>query len=346
MKPGRLLAWSLAACLALLVRPAEARGQAREPVRLLYSRDAASSDACPSAEALQADVSVRLGFSPFSANDGARAAIEVEVLRSRATWQADVSMRGADGSLRGSRHVESGAADCRSLASATALAIALMIEPALLTRAPEVLTLEPTPAPVPPALPAPHHDDVSPDHAPATSPRAVEAAKGALASGVSLGLGLLPRPALGFSLRGELVLRGPLLIALEARYFAEQRWSRAGAESAFGMTLGSVGPCYRLPLAAGFSVAGCASLLVGALSLSVSSPEPLGAGARAWLGAEAALRVAYGAGALRLELSAAGFSHWGRRDYVVQRLVPSRTELLFAEPGVGLLSSAVVGVAF
>ncbi|RYZ02439.1 MAG: hypothetical protein EOO73_31990, partial [Myxococcales bacterium] len=129
--------------VALQLAATSAHAQNNEPVRLVWSSDAAATQACASADAVRADVSSRLGRSPFTETNPRASSLEVAVSRSRSAWTAQLVLRAGDGALRGSRRVESRAADCRSLASATALAIALMIDPELLLREPPT---EPPPA--------------------------------------------------------------------------------------------------------------------------------------------------------------------------------------------------------
>lgn len=308
-------------------------------MHLSWVRDAEAAEACPDASQVQADVASRLGFSPFTAGGGSSASIEVLVTHSKTLWQAAAVMRGADGALRGSRHVESAAPDCHSLAAAAALAIALMIDPEA--------GIRPTPSPGAPQ-PAPAAEPVAPTQ-PMARPRAPaqrHGARGALAIGAAVAGGVLPKPAFGPVLRGELELRNRLSVVVAAQFLPEQRLTRAGADAWLGLSLGSVGPCYRVELGEHWAVASCASFLLGSLSLSIASPEAVQAGPRAWLGVACGLRLSVRAGALELTLGGDALAHLVRHNYTVSRQQPLRTESLFAEPGAGVLGSLATGVRF
>ena len=65
-------------------------------------------------------------------------------------FQVTIAMRGGDGKLLGNRALTSSPGDCRSIATAAALTIAILIDPDALARAPA-----PKPPPAPPPSPAP-----------------------------------------------------------------------------------------------------------------------------------------------------------------------------------------------
>lgn len=336
-----------AACLLLSSGQALAQGAAsvntaasRAPrVHLSWVRDAEAAEACPDALHVQADVVRRLGFSPFVSGDASSASIEVLVTHSRTLWQAAAVMRGADGTLRGNRRVESAAADCHSLAAAAALAIALMIDPEAAIR-PTPLSPAPQPKPLPePASP-------TPPVAPPPPPAPLRGPRGALAVGALVAGGVLPRAAVGPLLRGELELGKRWSVVVSAQFLPEQRLTRAGAEAWLGLALGGAGPCYRVELGERWAVASCASLLLGSLSLSIASPEDVEAGPRAWWGLACGLRLSMRAGAFELALGADALAHLARRNYTVSRQQPLRTESLFTEPGAGVLGSLTTGVRF
>lgn len=339
---ARHVAVALVLGSTLCARVASAQGEQVLPVRLVWTRDDAAQ-ACPSAEATEADVTQRLGFSPFASKGPAARVIEVVVSGRRGVWEADVTVREADGSVRGSRHVESRAADCQPLASAAALAIALMIDPELLARAsdnprPSAPARREPPQEAPPSSPAPPPEPVRPAEK--------SARRGALAAGVALSFSMLPRVAMGPTLRGELELPVRLVVAVEAYYFTPQRLEAAGALGSLGMTALGAGVCYRAPLVPRLDLAACASALVGALTLAVQSPDPLSVDSRPWVGWSSGLRLAYGAGPVTAEIAGGLVAHLFRRDFVVARQAPERTESFFEEPRFGALSSLTLGARF
>ena len=279
---------------------------------------------------------VRDADSPFVAGDRGSASIEVLVTRNRSVWQAVVVMRGADGSLRGNRRVDSAAPECQSLAAAAGLAIALMIDPEVIIR--------PTPVKAPPKAVVAEKAPPAPAAAPPAPAR--RGPHGSLALGVQGALGVLPSAALGPLLRGELQLHQGLGLVVSAQFFPEQRLVSAGAEAWFGLSLASVGPCYRVELGEHWAVASCGSFQVGSLHLGVASPEVVDAGPRPWLGLSCGLRVSLRAGAFELTLGGDALAHLARHNYTVSRQNPVRTESLFTEPAAGALGSLAAGVRF
>ncbi|HEX2876224.1 MAG TPA: hypothetical protein VHP33_33460 [Polyangiaceae bacterium] len=303
-------------------------------VHLSWVRDAAAAEACPDVAQMQHDVAGRLGYSPFVSGDRDSASIEVLVTRSKSAWQAVVVMRGADGALRGNRRVDSAAPECGSLAAAAGLAIALMIDPEVIIRPPPVKTA-PKPAPA-------EKEPLRPVAAPAPRP----GPRGALALGAQGALGVLPSPTLGPLLRGELELRRGVALVVAAQFFPEQNVVHAGAEAWLGLSLASVGPCYRIELGKHWAVASCGSFLAGSLHLGVASPEVVDAGPRPWFALSCGLRVSLRAGTFELTLGGDGLAHLARHNYSVSRQNPPRSESLFTEPAAGALGSLATGVRF
>jgi hypothetical protein len=305
-------------------------------VHLSWVRDAEAAEACPDVAQMQDDVAGRLGYSPFVSGDRDSASIEALVTRSKSVWQAVVVMRGADGALRGNRRVESAAPECGSLAAAAGLAIALMIDPEVIIR-PTPVKAAPKPAPV---EKEPSPPVVAPPPAPRRGPR------GALALGAQGALGVLPSTTLGPLLRGELELHKGLAVVVAAQFFPEQRVLRGGADAWLGLSLGSVGPCYRIELGEHWAVASCGSFLAGSLHLGVASPEVVDAGPRPWFGLSCGLRVSLRSGAFELTLGGDALAHLARHNYTVSRQNPQLRESLFTEPAAAALGSLATGVRF
>lgn len=108
--------------------------------RLDYTRETA---ACPDQPALQRAVAERLGRDPFSPT--AQRTIAVRMSRGA----ADIRVIEASGVVAGQRQLVSNSEDCGELAKATALAVAIVIDPLVITRP------EPEPLPEPPPTPPP-----------------------------------------------------------------------------------------------------------------------------------------------------------------------------------------------
>ena len=322
--------------LGSLLCSTRAAAQNTARVHLSWVRDAEAAEACPDVAQIQDDVARRLGYSPFVSGDRDSASIEVLVTRIKSVWQAVAVMRGADGTLRGNRRVDSAAPECQSLAAAAGLAIALMIDPEVIIR--------PTPVKAPPK-PAPVEKEPPPP-APAPPASVRRGPRGSVALGVQGSVGVLPSATLGPLLRGELQLHRGLGLVVSAQFFPEQRIVRAGAEAWFGLSLASVGPCYRIELGEHWAVASCGALQAGSLHLGVASPEVVDAGPRPWFGLSCGLRVSLRAGAFELTLGGDALAHLARHNYTVSRQNPLRTESLFTEPAAGALGSLATGVRF
>lgn len=98
---------------------------------LAWVRDE-GAEACPNERELEGDVTRRLGRSPF--DDTAERSIEIRVERSATRFSSRVLVRGKDGGVLGKRMLTSNEPTCDALFSATALAVALLIDPDATTR--------------------------------------------------------------------------------------------------------------------------------------------------------------------------------------------------------------------
>jgi hypothetical protein len=156
--------------LALWPSSARARGDERVHASLSYAPDA-DIERCPTATELQDAVAARVGYDPFDASasggDASRREVVVAVHRRAGGIVGVLELRGP---RPGIRELASPSGDCRELLDALAVAIAIGIDPASLTRPagePPAPLPAPAPAPVsvvapaPPAPPAPSPDRVS-----------------------------------------------------------------------------------------------------------------------------------------------------------------------------------------
>jgi len=126
---------------------------------------AEGAEECPTGRVLATEVERRLGRAVFDA--AAERSFEVEVTRFGKTYRSDVYVRDAGGHTIGHRSLQSDEPDCSALVNATALAIALVIDPEAAAHepaaskgvasfeAPAVEAPPPPPAPPPVAAPAP-----------------------------------------------------------------------------------------------------------------------------------------------------------------------------------------------
>lgn len=112
-------------------------------LRLDYAR-AEGAERCPSAHTLEQWVTAYLGYSPW--HPDARETLHARVSVVDHALVARVERRGPDGSPKGRRVLRSDNRDCEELTAAMALAIAISVDPNVVTR----------PAPPPSAFP-PHN---------------------------------------------------------------------------------------------------------------------------------------------------------------------------------------------
>jgi hypothetical protein len=323
------------------IASAQTEASARRQLRLSWVRGQAAAS-CPDGGHVEADVEQRLGWSPFVHSTEASESVEALVTRADDTWHAAIQLRAADGTSLGSRDVESSAASCASLAAAAGLAIALMIEP--------LLPAQPAPRPAPIAKPAPKRAP-EPEPEPLLEDNSESASAAAKVDGsVALGAlavnGVLPRFALGVTLTGSVRIVDQMYGAVSASLLPEQRLRRGGADVGFGMSLGGVGACYRVPVHRAWSVAGCASILLASLEVTVLSPQPIAPGARFWWAGSAGLQLGWHVGAFDAALAIDALAHFARHSYLIDGAEPASSSSFFVEPAVAAAGSLVAGVHY
>lgn len=332
MSRGRRIAFAAALVATISWSPhsawAEPAATGAEPVRLVWER-APDAESCPEASVIEADVTRRLGESPFRPD--ASDSIDVHVTREQGEWNALIEERSGNGPPIGSRVVTSTADSCDSLALAVGLAIALMIR----ARASSDAVEAPKSAPPPPAPPPP-------PPCPKPSVPADERHVAAFASVVEA-LGILPRAALGAALSGRVPVAEQASIFASLTFLPEQRRSDAGAETAFGATFGGLSGCYDSKNVARLRFSACASLLLGALHVIVWNPTPVRPGASLFSAASVGVRSDWmPVRPLHLLVSVDGFVPFERHTFVVD--VAGTPETAYEQPAWGGLVSAGLGV--
>src|SRR5258705_9370252 len=132
--PSSLALLLFAATHALAAEPAPANAAAPALSYALSWVRAEGAEECPSGRALVSEVERRLGRAVFDAT--AERSFEVEVTRFGNTYRSDVYVRDATGRAIGHRQLQSDEPGCGALLNATALAIALVIDPEAAAREP------------------------------------------------------------------------------------------------------------------------------------------------------------------------------------------------------------------
>jgi hypothetical protein len=153
---------SVAVCLLaatpVLAAEPSAPAAATPPTYALSWVRGEGAEECPPARALVAEVERRLGRAVFDA--AAERSFEVEVMRFGKTYRSDVYVRDAGGKTLGHRSLQSDEPGCTALLNATALAVALVIDPEAAAREPApnkpiAAFQAPVVAPPPPPAPSP-----------------------------------------------------------------------------------------------------------------------------------------------------------------------------------------------
>jgi hypothetical protein len=207
--------------------------------------------ACPDAAAIEAEVTERLGSSPFARTP--TQFIEAIVTQKPNGFEVGIAMRAGDGRLLGNRSLTSSPGDCRSIATAAALTIAILIDPDALARAP-------APKPQPPAPPP-----VAGARFPA----------GRVTAFGGAGWGLVPGVSPGAGLATTIDVSHPIAVGLAIVFYPESRPAPPNDSFAFGLTYAELVGCY-LPLADGAPVRldVCVGATAGLLHAAVFSGTP------------------------------------------------------------------------
>lgn len=237
------LCWSASALSAEHVRAAE-------PAALSWSRLAGAAS-CPGLRDVAARVDQHLKRRAFVAPEEAKLFFEATIAQaSVAGWQVSIALFGEGREVLGTRELELVQPECSDAVEATALALALMLDPDFAQRPPEgplpPRSGEPVPAPVP-ARGEPPAAVAVPAEKPAPCPLPVpgerERATVRMSVGPWLAWGALPKPGIGVF--GALRLSPPgerLGLELAAGYLGPRRaqtGDQAGGE--FWVTLAGAG---------------------------------------------------------------------------------------------------------
>lgn len=241
---------SLAFACCLLAGTSLVRAEEKGSVDFEWSAPAG----CPPAASVQSEIDELLGGA---ARDRAREHLSVRATVERgALWL--VTLETQSGTASGHRTIE--AVTCQGLASATALIVALMIDPdAVAAHAGKGKEKEPSPLPAP--APAPP-DATSPP------PPAARASFGLAGLGAAGNLGVLPGPDVGIGATVGL-LRGHWRIELRAAYGPRDVQSDpladpAGAYGRFRFFAGTLAGCWTM-LQSVVDMGPCAEAEIGAM---------------------------------------------------------------------------------
>ncbi|MEZ4407525.1 MAG: hypothetical protein R3A52_13770 [Polyangiales bacterium] len=252
----------VAVSLALL--PAVARADPPTTVRFSWVRGD-GADACPDERRVRDDVERRLGRDPFS--DDATRSIEALVERVDEHWRATIRVRDASGATVGERALTRDDARCDAVVDASALAVALAIDP-------DAPTDPPPPAPASPRR-RPRRSRPAPP-APFTGPWISVALRGAVTAGLTPSV----VPSAGLSASVDLSPRWGMRVALDHALAV----SADDPRFAFGFTRASIEGCARPWLSTRVDLAACAGVAGALTQAVVRNGSSLDAGESPWIG--------------------------------------------------------------
>ncbi|HYJ09701.1 MAG TPA: hypothetical protein VEX18_11850 [Polyangiaceae bacterium] len=272
----RRVRWAkLGSSAALCLGAAPAWGQPALSSYALSWVRAEGAEECPTARALATEVERRLGRVVF--DPAAARSFEVQVTRVAGRYRSDVFVRDEAGRAVGHRTLENDEPGCQALFGATALAIALVIDPEAAGRQPAATAaFEASPPAPPPPLPAP-----PPAVPPTPPPRLAPPAPQPPAVPVTLSLrghvsgALVPTVSPGVALAFSARPSARWGFSASAWYVAPQTARQGEGDFSIGLTRGSLAVTFdaaaservRLVLQAGPSV--------GAFHLAVRAPAPV-----------------------------------------------------------------------
>jgi hypothetical protein len=248
--------WGVAALFVLMSIPASAAEPPAElPAHTLVHLDYTTRDpACPDSQFLQDVIAARTSYAPFA--PAAVTRLVVTVGREGQGYTARAVLRDKSGAVLYTRE-RGPLSDCQQVVEGLGFAVSVKLDPGGRPSAP-------SPQPASPSAPLPVKEEPAPS--PPPEPRARRRVGAALA----FGLGVAPRPVVGFAL--DVGLRWPAFsIALEGRVFpsAEGPADTSLVQLRTWQITGAVVPCGHWRW-----IFGCGLVEMGALSATSDARSP------------------------------------------------------------------------
>jgi len=201
-----------------------------QTVRAHLTVDRPVDSFCPTAQALQSDVEALAGRTLFTSGESAEVSLECTLTEDDEGARADIEVRGADGTLLGTRQVRSESGECASLRRPLAFVLWMLLE-----RDP---------------------------HEAGRGGGARSGPRRALGFGASFAgsSGILPRPSPGFGASLRLGVARPVDLRFDGEYWLPVRAETSSGAGAVlrGFSLGGAVCPALLPAARGFGLAMCA----------------------------------------------------------------------------------------
>ena len=342
--------WAVTLLASVPAQAADSAPAAAPPRYALAWVRAEGAEECPTGRVLAAEVERRLGRAVFDAT--AERSLEIEVTRFGKTYRSDVFVRDVAGQALGHRSLQSDEPGCSALVNATALAVALVIDPEAAAHPPApsqgVAAFDPPAVEAPPLAPPP--PAAAPAPAPVLAPVALRLPTPSRPTAVTASLraqltgGLVGATSPGFELSFSARPGERWGVAVAASYTLSQTLTRGIGSLDLGLTRASALLTFdagrserlRLVLAAGPSL--------GALHVAVRRPAPITSPGDFWFAAaqlEAALQISVTKGVF-LDLGAAALVPLGRQAFAVR----GQTEPIFSQPVLSGLGFLGVGAMF
>jgi hypothetical protein len=310
------------------------------------------ADACPGRTDLAKEVATRLGHMPFV--ESAERAIEIRVEKTNTGFASHILVRDASGVVTGRRALASDDADCQVLFSATALAVALLIDPEVALRQPDAVArfdaaTDPVPAPAasepppePPRAAAASEPPPAPPPSQEPSSERAERLVTISAEGV-LALGVVPEAAPGARLSAAARFGERWGYSLSAVALREGETSGQGATFEVGLTAFGLAATFDLVPGPGLRLGAEVGPWVGALHTAVYDPNPREAGDFwvAGLSAGLAAQVPLSTEVF-LSVRGAALAPLVRRGLFVR----GQSEPVWRQPPVAALASVGLGMSF
>lgn len=340
--------------LGVALLPAPALAQTAPPAPSNYALSwvrAEGAETCPPARALSGEIERRLGrpvFDPL-----ADRGFEVEVTRFGAKYRSDVFVRGPAGEMLGHRTLESDEPGCGALLNATALAIALVIDPEAASREPppqssfaafEPLKVPLAAPPVPAPALAPPRPTPPPPAPPPPAPAPVALGQVGFSLRGSLQLGLVPAAAPGVALAFSSLPVGRWGFAVQAELTPSRNIARGIGSLDVGLTRAAALVTYQLIRVERLRWWVGAGPSFGAFHVAVRQPAPVTAPGDYWFSA-AQLEVGLQVRVTRrffLELGALALASLGRPQFLVR----NQEEAVWSQPPVSASLFGGVGTSF
>jgi hypothetical protein len=199
----------------------------------------------------------------------------------------------------------------------------------------------------PPTTPPPSEPQPPEPTAPPVEIAAKRPATGALALSLVVAAKVLPQVSAGIEVRGDIAIAPRTYASVSGLFLPEQQASRTDGDVRFGLTWGTLGPCYRPIVSPSWELGGCAALVVGAMHVVVATPTPDQVGQRFYWGASAGARLSFiPSRGWELLAQAGAITPFNRRTFVIEHDRPARAATVFAQPAVGGLFSLGLGIRY